>query len=119
MVSDEGKAARIRVAAAPDSAAFSARGGRPQVELECLDARQALLEDVMLSFRRSVGLDEALRARALASVPELDAVFTRLVSLGLLEERVDDEGGRHLTSTRRGWLCGNEVFGAVWDLAAH
>ncbi len=119
MVSDEGEAARIRVAAAPDSVAFAARGGRPRVELERLDARQALLEDVMLSFRRSVGLGEALRARALASVPKLDAVFTRLVSLGLLEERVDDEGGRHLTSTRRGWLCGNEVFGAVWDLAAH
>ena len=115
--SGEGEGARIRVAAVPDSAAFSEGNGRPQVEVERLDARQALLEDVMLSFRRGAGLGEALRSRALASVPELDAVFTRLVSLGLLEERVDAGGEIRLTPTRRGWLCGNEVFGAVWDLA--
>ena len=115
--SGEGEGTRIRVAAAPDSAAFSEGNGRPQVEVERLDARQALLEDVMLSFRRGAGLGEALRSRALASVPELDAVFTRLVSLGLLEERVDAGGETRLTPTRRGWLCGNEVFGAVWDLA--
>ena len=116
--SGEGEGARIRVAAVPDSAAFSEGNGRPQVEVERLDARQALLEDVMLSFRRGAGLGEALRSRALASVPELDAVFTRLVSLGLLEERVDAGGETRLTPTRRGWLCGNEIFGAVWDLAA-
>ena len=115
--SGEGEGTRIRVAAAPDSAAFSASNGCPQVEVERLDARQALLEDVMLSFRRGAGLGEALRSWALASVPELDAVFTRLVSLGLLEERVDAGGEIRLTPTRRGWLCGNEVFGAVWDLA--
>ena len=115
--SGEGEGARIRVAAVPDSAAFSEGNGRPQVEVERLDARQALLEDVMLSFRRGAGLGEALRSRALASVPELDAVFTRLVSLGLLGERVDAGGEIRLTPTRRGWLCGNEVFGAVWDLA--
>ena len=115
--SGEGEGTRIRVAATSDSAAFSESNGCPRVEVERLDARQALLEDVMLSFRRSAGLGAALRARALASVPELDAVFTRLVSLGLLEERVDAGGETRLMSTRRGWLCGNEVFGAVWDLA--
>ena len=114
----EGEGARVRVAATSDSAAFSESNGRAQVEVERLDARQALLEDVMLSFRRSAGLGAALRARALASGPELDAVFTRLVSLGLLEERVDAGGETRLTPTRRGWLCGNEIFGAVWDLAA-
>ena len=114
----EGEGARVRVAATSDSAAFSESNGRAQVEVERLDARQALLEDVMLSFRRSAGLGAALRARALASVPELDAVFTRLVSLGLLEECADADGEIRLTPTRRGWLCGNEIFGAVWDLAA-
>ncbi len=138
----EAEAARVRVAADRGSAAFSARGGRAQVELEHLDARQALLEDVMLAFRRSAGLGEELRARALAAVPELEPTFTRLVELGLLEERVEHangEGGagaadgaggvddasgadaageRRLVPTRRGWLCGNEIFGAVWDLAS-
>ncbi len=138
----EGGGGRVRVAAGRGSAAFSAAGGRADVEVERLDARQALLEDVMLAFRRSAGLGEELRARALAAVPELGPTFTRLVELGLLEERVEHangEGGagaadgaggagaaggadaageRHLVPTRRGWLCGNEIFGAVWDFAS-
>jgi hypothetical protein len=113
----EGETARVRVAAASDSAAFSAGAGRPDAEIERLDARQALLEDVMLAFRRSAGLGEGLRTRALAAVPELDSTLARLAGLGLVEERVDGGGGRSLVPTRRGWLCGNEVFGAVWSLA--
>ncbi len=114
---DGGESARVRVATAFDSAAFSAGGGLAQAQVERFDARQALLEDVMLSLRRSAGLGEELRVCALEAVPELDSVLGRLVSFGLLEERADGCGRPRLVPTRRGWLCGNEVFGAVWGLA--
>ena len=104
---------RVRVAAEFDTAAYSCSQGHPVVSLECLDARQALLEDVMLSLRTSAGASGELVARATREAPQLAAEFERLRRAGLLQQRAD--GG--WAPTQRGWLLGNEVFGAVWGLA--
>ena len=41
------------------------------------------------------------------------AVFERLEALGLVRQQ-----GDRLIPTERGWLLGNEVYGAIWSLAS-
>ena len=104
---------RVRVQAAFDTSAFSESLGRPAVELELMDEREALLEDCMLAFRRSAGLPAQLRQRAQAAEPRLGEVLARLQGEGLIAPGVAGS----LVPTQRGWLMGNEVFGAIWGLA--
>ena len=88
----EGTAARIR---------YSSQDG----ELELLSRREAWAEDLMLGMRLTRGIDES----------QLDAAPTvrdELLARGL----VTRERGR-LIPTHDGWLLGNELFGALWDLA--
>lgn len=83
--------------------------------VETLTAREALAEDLMLAARTSQGAPAELLARARACMGG---------SLDETLERVAAEGLAHLTSegalapTERGWLLGNELYGALWDLAA-
>ena len=100
--------ARVRIAASPDDVAFARSLGRPHVELEMLDARESAVEDLMLGMRRSTGV---AREQVLA-VEGAPAVFERLEALGLVCEQ-----GARLVPTQRGWLLGNEVYGAIWSLA--
>lgn len=101
--------ARVRVDASADDRAFSASLGSPAVEVELMSAREASVEDLMLGMRRSVGVSlEHVR-----SVAGARGVFDDLVDRGLVREKE----GRYVP-TERGWLMGNEVFGAIWDLAA-
>lgn len=81
--------------------------------LELLDERQAVAEDLMLGARLVRGLapDLVARARALFGV-RLDETLADLIGRGLLAER----DGR-LVPTERGWLLGNELYGALWGLA--
>ncbi len=75
------------------------------VSIEALTGEEALREDAMLGMRLSAGIPDALAEAA--------GVAERLATLadrGLVEH-VD---GRWRT-TERGWLLGNEVFGAVWS----
>ena len=104
---------RVRVQAAFDTPAFSASLGRPAVELELMDSRQAPLEDCMLAFRRSAGLPAELRRRAAVEEPRLEGVLAMLQEEGLVQQGP----GGSLMPTERGWLMGNEIFGAVWALA--
>lgn len=107
-----GSCARVRASAAFDPSAFASSTGRAAVDVECLSEREAALEDAMLGMRRSDGISEELVERASRLVPELYGELSRLEDLGL----VVHEKGR-FAPTERGWLCGNEVFGAIWGLA--
>ena len=73
-------------------------------EVEFLSAREAWAEDLMLGMRLTRGIEE----ERLDAVPD-----TRddLLARGLVER----DGGR-LIPTHDGWLLGNELFAALWDL---
>lgn len=98
-------AVRVRVGSAYDTRGYCQSQGRPRVELEFLNARQARLEDLMLGMRRTAGVADAQVAAA-RSTP----VFERLRAAGLVEH-----AGGAWRCTQRGWLLGNEVFGAIWN----
>lgn len=104
---------RIRIQALDDTSAFSASFGRPAWTAEVMDAREALLEDAMLAFRRSAGLDARQARQAIKTVPQLKQTLERLVEQGLV---VHGDDGSY-APTCRGWLMGNEIFGAIWGLA--
>ena len=101
--------ARIRIAASSDDVAFAESLGCPHVEVELLSARESAVEDLMLGMRRSNGVSVE-DVRAVEGAP---AVFERLEALGFVCQR---EG--RLVPTERGWLLGNEVYGAIWSLAS-
>lgn len=77
-----------------------------------LDERQMAAEDLMLSMRMTAGADAELVARASALIPETLPVLEELEAQGLVVCR---DGAWQ--PTERGWLCGNELYGALLDLA--
>lgn len=77
-----------------------------------LDARQMMAEDLMLGMRMSAGLNDELVAKARTLLPKVDAVLERLAEQGLVR-RTDTAW----VPTERGWLCGNDLYGALFDLA--
>lgn len=81
--------------------------------LEFLSEAQALAEDLMLGARLVDGLrpELVLRARELFGT-KFDDTIDDLLAQELLAEK----DGR-LAPTERGWLLGNELYGALWDLA--
>lgn len=86
---------------------------RLDFEVEELTFREALAEDLMLGARLTRGLDPGLVAEAREAMgARLDEALGGCVARGLLTER-----GGHLAPTERGWLLGNELYGALWDLA--
>lgn len=77
-----------------------------------LDRRQMVAEDLMLAMRMTRGIsDEQLRAAAL-HLPKVQVTFFVLEQRHLIEH-ID---GRW-KPTLGGWLLGNELFGAIYDLA--
>ena len=81
--------------------------------LEFLTGHQAIAEDLMLGARLVAGLRPELVSQAREAFgSRLDATLEALLGDGLLVER----DGR-LAPTERGWLLGNELYGALWDLA--
>ena len=59
----------------------------------------------MLGMRMTRGIDDALVDRA-----DVRDVMEELATRGLVEHVAD-----RWWTTRRGWLLGNEVFGAIWQ----
>ena len=100
--------ARIRIVTSPDDVAFAQSFGRPHVELEMLNNYESAVEDLMLGMRMSSGVS----AEQVRSVEGAPAAFERLEALGLVREQ-----GTRFVPTQRGWLFGNEVYGAIWSLA--
>lgn len=102
-------AARVRFSMPFDDIAYSDALGCLEVEPELLNAYEAQVEDLMLGMRRSVGVSQE-QVRSVAGASD---VFEHLMELGL----VSFHEGRFLP-TERGWLMGNEIYGAIWNLAA-
>ena len=75
----------------------------PELEVEYLSEREAWAEDLMLGMRLTRGVE-------VGRVPS--TTTEDLTARGLVEER-----GARLVPTHEGWLLGNELFGALWDLA--
>ena len=105
--------ARLTVRTGRGELAADPRLSALSFSLEFLTGPQAVAEDLMLGARLVEGLRPELvsRARELFGA-RLDATLEVLLADGLLAER----GGR-LAPTERGWLLGNELYGALWDLA--
>lgn len=94
---------RRRMAEKPDLA-------HVEFEVEYLDERESLAEDLMLGARMACGLDASLVTRARAVMgSELDECLASIIDDGYLDGR--------LAPTRKGWLLGNELYGRLWGLA--
>ena len=105
--------ARLTVRTGRGELAADPRLSALSFSLEFLTGPQAVAEDLMLGARLVEGLRPELvsRARELFGA-RLDAALEALLADGLLAER-----GGLLVPTERGWLLGNELYGALWELA--
>ncbi len=77
-----------------------------------LDARQMRVEDVMMGMRMARGVSDERVAYACELAPELAHVMQGLADRGLCTHA----DGRW-QPTERGWLCGNDLYGAIFDVA--
>lgn len=117
-------APRIRVLQTDDAASA--------FEIEQLDIREAMAEDLMLACRMTRGIPQELLLRASAVFGKQIVADTcaRAIELGLAtwgapdgENYVDASSGGvdlfpgALAPTQQGWLEGNELFGLFWNLA--
>ena len=102
---------RIRFACTSDRH-FLAAGCRladQALDVEFLNEREALAEDLMLGMRMSAGPSQELVARARSIIgPELDDCLSSLIDDGYISSS--------LAPTHKGWLLGNELYGRIWAL---
>ncbi len=77
-----------------------------------LDRRQIAAEDLMLAMRMTQGVSEQDVAQAALLLSQAPLVMRELVQQGFVEHAE----GRY-KPTLAGWLCGNELFGRILDLA--
>ena len=77
-----------------------------------LDARGMAAEDLMLGMRMTCGVSDEQVEAAAVLLPDAPAALAELEGEGLVEHA----GGRW-RPTDRGWLCGNELYGRLFDLA--
>ncbi len=77
-----------------------------------LNAEQMAAEDLMLGMRMSAGVSDEALVQASALLPNAPAAFDKLAGEGLVSH---SNGRWH--PTERGWLCGNELYGEIFDLA--
>lgn len=77
-----------------------------------LNPAQMAAEDLMLAMRMSRGVSEEQVATAEHLLPNVREAFAQLVRLGLVEHR-----NGCFRPTGQGWLCGNELYGRIYDLA--
>ena len=77
--------------------------------LEVLTAQEVMREDVMLGLRLSRGV-----AVEMVEAAGLGETLASLAERGLVSIAEDEDGAARWRTTQRGWLLGNQVFGAVW-----
>lgn len=77
-----------------------------------LDRAQMRAEDLMLGMRMACGVSVDRVADARDDLPAVDEAFRKLEAAGL----VFCSEGRY-RPTEKGWLCGNELYGELIDLA--
>jgi len=111
---------RLRVLAGRSEVASGATmpdGGLSDLdfEVEELTFRQALAEDLMLGARLAAGVDAGLLALSGQAFGDaLSACLEEVQERGLALQATDG----NLRPTERGWLLGNELYGALWGLAS-
>ncbi len=77
-----------------------------------LDRRQMEAEDLMLGMRMARGISDDRLAQATSYLPDAPIAFEELAQEGYVEH-VDNAW----IPTRQGWLCGNDLYGRLLDLA--
>jgi oxygen-independent coproporphyrinogen-3 oxidase len=78
--------------------------------VEFLSGAEAAREDVMLGLRMRAGVTVAQ-----AEAAGVRDVLERLASQGLVHRTAGADGLDRWSTTERGWLLGNRVFGPVWS----
>ena len=109
------KRVRLEVRSGRKELAKEADFSSMHFSVEFLDLQQAVAEDLMLAMRKTEGAskqllsfaDEALDSSALAQTIE------RVENNGLAKMCPDGS----LVTTSRGWLLGNALYGAMWELS--
>lgn len=112
-------AARLRLSCTSSATEIAEAYGDVEAlkfEIESLTAREAAAEDLMLAARTTFGIGRELQERAYEAIGRepVEATLEALCDRGLLELATS---GAYV-STEQGWLLGNEVYGALWDLAS-
>ncbi|MDO4533091.1 MAG: coproporphyrinogen III oxidase family protein, partial [Coriobacteriia bacterium] len=79
---------------------------------ERLDGRQMVAEGLMLGMRMTQGISDAQVEAASEVLEGVVEAYADLQARGL----VIHENGRYIPS-KRGWLLGNELYGALLELA--
>lgn len=77
-----------------------------------LNPAEMRAEDLMLAMRMARGVSRQQVNEAEDLLPRVHAVFEELLALGLVEEREE-----RFVPTKLGWLCGNELYGRIFDLS--
>lgn len=80
--------------------------------IDDLDPVQTCAEDAFLKMRMSRGLSDEEVAQSIGLLPDMPNALQKLASEGMV---VHDRG--RWRPTERGWLCGNVLYGALYDLA--
>ena len=77
-----------------------------------LNEAQMAAEDLMMGMRMTRGVSSSQLDAARPLLPRLDDAIAHLV-----EEGLATFDGKRFSPTTRGWLCGNELYGELFDLA--
>lgn len=77
-----------------------------------LGPAQMAAEDLMLGMRMTRGVSDDQVARAARVLPTVHEAYAELKDRGLVEH-----GDARWRPTERGWLCGNDLYGRLFDLA--
>ncbi|MDO5328854.1 MAG: radical SAM family heme chaperone HemW [Coriobacteriia bacterium] len=77
-----------------------------------LNPAQMVAEDMMLAARTKAGISMDLYDRATKLIPDTKKKMQHIIDLGLLD--VEENA---LVPTKRGWMCGNDLFLMLLDLA--
>lgn len=85
---------------------------RDGIVTDDLSKSQMTAEDIMLGMRLACGVSDERIAEAEGILPKLRTTLSELCDAGLIVH----EDGRY-RPTHMGWLCGNELYGRIYDLA--
>lgn len=77
-----------------------------------LDSKQMIAEDLMLSMRTCYGANAELVASAKENFTNFGEVIDHLIDYGLVQHK-----DSNIVPTKKGWLCGNELYSKLLDLA--
>ena len=77
-----------------------------------LNRAEMFAEDLMLGMRMSRGIPDELVTQAESQLPDVQRVLEELARLGLAANE-----GTLCRTNERGWLCGNDLYGALFELA--